>query len=311
MITPPFLQTGDTVGLIAPAYHATPAQWEPVLPLLQSWGLQVATGNSVKLQNGIFAGDDVQRLNDLATMLRDPQIKAIFCARGGYGCVRLLTGLETQSPAFVPKWLIGYSDVTVLATFMVNRMKWQCIHGPMPIDLAREQIAGSEQSWEYLHNMLFGQISTYTFPAHELNRCGNVSAPLIGGNLSVIYSLNATPFQWKTEGCILFIEDINEKLYHLDRMMYNLRIGGQLSKLKGLLVGAMTGMIDSEPSFGKTAYEIIATHVQDYDYPVVFGFPAGHEDVNYPLLLGANANLHVTGQIVNVDQSFAGKNYYI
>jgi len=311
MITPPFLQTGDTVGLIAPGYHVTPDQWEPVIPLLHSWGLQVVTGNSVKSQNGIFAGDDTQRLNDLVNMLRDPQIKVIICARGGYGCVRLLNGLESHSSFFAPKWLVGYSDVTVLASYWVNRMHWQCIHGPMPIDLAGEQKAGSEQSWEYLRNLLFGQMPVYTLPAHELNRCGNVTAPLIGGNLSVIYSLNATPYQWQTEGCILFIEDINEKLYHLDRMMNNLRIGGQLSKLKGLLVGAMTGMCDSEPSFGKTAYEIIAAHVEDYDYPVVFGFPAGHDGVNYPLLLGANANVNVTEQTVAVGQTSSGNICYL
>jgi len=303
MITPPFLQTGDTVGLIAPGYHATPEQWEPVIPLLQSWGLQVTTGKSLRFQDGVFAGNDFQRLNDLAAMMRNPLIKAIICARGGYGCIRLLSHLKHYSSVFDPKWMVGYSDITVLASYLVNRMQWQCIHGPMPIDLAGEQNADSEQSWKYLHSMLFGQIPVYTLPAHKMNRCGTVSAPVIGGNLSVIYSLNATPYQWQTEGCILFIEDVNEKLYHLDRMMNNLRIGGQLSKLKGLLVGAMSGMIDSEPSFGKTAYEIIAGHVENFDYPVVFGFPAGHDGVNYPLLLGANANLHVTGQIVRVDQT--------
>jgi len=310
MITPPFLQTCDTVGLIAPGYHVAPAQWEPVIPLLQSWGLQVSTGISLQLQDGVFAGNDMQRLNDLANMLRDPQIKAIFCARGGYGCVRLLNGLERHSSSFEHKWLAGYSDFTVLASFFVNRMHWQCIHGPMPIDLAGEQNTGIEQSWEYLRNLLFGQMPVYTLPAHELNRFGDVTAPLIGGNLSVIYSLNATPYQWPTDGCILFIEDVNEKLYHLDRMMINLRIGGQLSKLKGLLVGAMTGMCDSEPSFGKTAYEIIAAHVEDYDYPVVFGFPAGHDGVNCPLLLGANTNLNVSGQTVTIVQTTFENNCY-
>jgi muramoyltetrapeptide carboxypeptidase len=182
-------------------------------------------------------------------------------------------------------------------------MQWQSIHGPMPIDLAGEQNDDSKQSWDYLRHMLFGQIPAYTLPVHALNRCGNATAPLVGGNLSVIYSLNATPYQWSADGCILFIEDVNENLHHLDRMMNNLHIGGQLSQLKGLLVGAMTGMRDSDPSFGKTAYEIIAGHVEEYDYPVVFGFPAGHAGVNYPLILGANASLHVTGQTVAVEQT--------
>ena len=299
--TPPFLQSGDTVGLIAPAYRIEPAQWEPVIPLLQSWGLQVETGRSLRLRNSVFAGDDSQRLDDLTTMLCNPHIKAILCARGGYGCSRILPGLEHYSSAFVPKWLIGYSDVTALASFMVNRMHWKCIHGAMPIDLSGEQSPEAQKSWEYLRSMLFGQMPAYTLPAHPLNRCGNATAPLIGGNLSVMYSLNATPYQWQTEGCILFIEDVGEKLYHLDRMMTNLRIGGQLAKLKGLLVGAMNEMHDSNPSFGKTAYEIIAAHIENYDYPVAFGFPAGHDGVNYPLMLGAKVSLKVSGSEVQVE----------
>ena len=303
IITPPFLQADDTVGLIAPAYHVEPAQWEPVVPVLQSWGLQVEIGCSLRLQDRVFAGSDSQRLEDLATMMRHPQIKAIICARGGYGSSRLLVNLENYSSTFESKWLVGYSDITALASYMVNRLYWQCIHGPMPIDLSGKQNVDSDQSWNYLHSLLFGQIPTYTLPAHVLNRCGNTTAPLVGGNLSVIYSLNATPYQWKTDGCILFIEDVNENLYHLDRMMTNLRIGGQLEKLKGLLVGAMTGMRNSEPSFGKTAYEIIASHVENYDYPVVFGFPAGHDGTNFPLILGANVNLNVNEQDVVISTS--------
>ena len=294
MITPPFLQAGDTVGLIAPAYRIEPEQWEPVVPLLQSWGLQVQTGRSLHLRNGVFSGTDSQRLNDLTTMMCHPQIKAVICVRGGYGCSRLLTGLEHRAAAFVPKWLVGYSDITALASFMVNRMRWKSIHASMPIDISGEQTPDGQKSWEHLRNLLFGQMPTYTLPVQSLNRCGNATAPLIGGNLSVIYSLNATPYQWQTDGCILFIEDVGEKLYHIDRMMTNLHTGGQLTNLKGLLVGAMNEMHDSDPSFGKTAYEIIASHVEDYDYPVIFGFPAGHDGVNYPLTLGANVHLNVS-----------------
>ena len=301
-ITPPFLQTGDTVGLIAPAYRIEPAQWEPVIPLLQSWGLQVKTGISLQLQDRVFAGTDAQRLDDLAVMLCDPQIKAVFCARGGYGCGRLLPALERSSPSFVSKWIVGYSDVTALASCMVNRMLWQTIHGPMPIDLAGEQTSDGQKSWKHLRNLLFGNVPTYTLPANVLNRCGNVTAPLAGGNLSVLYSLNATPYQWQTDGCVLFIEDVSENLYHLDRMMNNLHTGGRLAGLKGLLVGAMNGMRDSEPSFGKTACEIIAEHVEDYDYPVAFGFPAGHDGTNYPLILGKDMSLQVNEQSVVVSQ---------
>jgi len=301
ILTPPFLQAGDTVGLIAPAYRIEPEQWEPVIPLLQSWGLQVQTGRSLRLCNGVFAGNDAQRLDDLTTMMCNPQIKAVICVRGGYGCSRLLSGLEQNAKSFLPKWLIGYSDVTALASFIVNGMGWQCVHGPMPIDLAGKQTSDGKKSWEHLRNLLFGQMPTYTLPPNKLNRLGDVTAPIIGGNLSVIYSLNATPYQWQTDGCILFIEDIGEKLYHLDRMMCNLHIGGQLANLKGLLVGAMNEMHDSDIKFGKTAYEIIESHVEEYNYPVAFGFPAGHEGVNDPMALGANVHLKVSDSEVCIE----------
>ena len=300
ILTPPFLQTGNTVGLIAPAYSIEPEQWAPIVPLLESWGLQVQTGRSLYLSNGVFAGADAQRLDDFMTMLCNPQIKAVFCARGGFGCSRLLSGLEQNAAAYIPKWLVGYSDITALASFMVNRMHWQCVHGPMPINLSGKQTPDGQKSWAHLRNLLFGQMPTYTLPANELNRAGNATAPLIGGNLSVIYSLNATPYQWQTDGCILFIEDVGEKLYHLDRMMTNLHIGGQLAHLKGLIVGAMNEMTDSQPSFGKTAYEIIASHIEAYHYPVAFGFPAGHDGVNYPLMLGANVCLNVSHNEVHI-----------
>ncbi len=303
MITPPFLQSGDTVGITAPAYHIKPQQWEPVVPILQSWGLRVVFGHGLQLQERVFAGNDRQRLDDLVAMMCNPEIKAVFCARGGYGSMRLLPDLKLHSSGFDPKWLIGYSDVTALASYVVNRMHWQCIHGPMPIDIASEITDQQTQSWNYLRDMLFGHISAYTLPSFPLNRYGSVTAPLVGGNLSVIYGLNATPYQWQTDDRILFIEDVNENLYHLDRMMTNLHIGGQLENLKGLLVGSMNGMKTGDPSFGKMAYEIIAEHTDAYDYPVAFGFPAGHEGVNFPMILGADMCLNVTVQNVIVDQS--------
>ena len=234
-------------------------------------------------------------------MMLNPQIKAVFCARGGYGCSRLLENIEQFASQLVPKWIVGYSDVTALASFVVNSMKCHCIHGPMAIDLSFDKKSYDEKSWEFLRNILFGKKTTYNLPSNKLNRCGNATAPVVGGNLSVMYSLNATPYQWQTSGNILFIEDVGEKLYHLDRMMLNLRLSGQLSKLKGLLVGAMNSMLDGEPSFGKTAYEIIAYHVEDYHYPVAFGFPAGHDGLNFPLILGAEMKMEVTEKELNIE----------
>ena len=294
MFKPPFLRSGDSVGIIAPASHISQEQWASAVPMIESWGLEVTRGKSLSLCDGTFAGNDAQRLDDLVSMMTNPKIKAIFCARGGYGCSRLLPHLENHLSTLGKKWLIGYSDITVLASFVVNRLQTCCIHGAMAIDLSGGQTPEKQISWETLRNMLFGKKPLYSLPAHNLNRFGNASGTIAGGNLSVIYSLNATPYQWKTRGCILFIEDVGEKLYHIDRMMTNLRIGGQLANLKGLIVGAMNAMADSEPSFGKTAYEIIAEHVKEYKYPVAFGFPAGHDGVNYPLMLGAKASMNVS-----------------
>lgn len=302
MITPPFLHPGDTIGIIAPAYHAMPEQWESVIPLFSAWGLNVEPGRSLRARDRVFSGTDDQRLNDLAAMMCNPQIKAVICARGGYGTSRLLSRIDRYSQAFVPKWLIGYSDITALAAYFVTRLHWQCIHGPMPVDFANDRSAGEVQSWNCLHHILSGQMPAYTLAANSLNRCGHTVAPLIGGNLSVLYSLNATPFQWKTDHCILFLEDVNEHLYHLDRMMTNLRTGGQLARLKGFLIGSMNGMKDSDPSFGKTAYDIIAEHTAMYDYPVAFGFPAGHDKVNNPLILGASTKFSVTEEGVAIEQ---------
>jgi muramoyltetrapeptide carboxypeptidase len=297
------LQSGDKIGIIAPAYHLARHQWEPVVPLLQSWGLQVVLGKSLCLQDGLFAGNDEQRLADLTDMMRNPDIKAVLCARGGYGTGRLLPEIDRYKSEFGVKWIIGYSDISVLLTYWYHQLHQPCIHGNMPVDL-QESSPEASPSWEYLRRVLFGQMPAYTLLPTVHNRLGFATAPVVGGNLSVLYSLNGSPYQCQAAGCILFIEDVNESLYHLDRMMNNFRIGGQLSRLKGLLVGNMTGMKDNPP-FGKTHYEIIRWHVAGYDYPVAFDFPAGHGGVNFPIVMGATMRLSVTGETVTAIQSIA------
>ncbi|MDR1866036.1 MAG: LD-carboxypeptidase [Bacteroidales bacterium] len=302
MITPPFLRQGDTVGLIAPAYHAEPFQWQPAVTLLRSWGLQVEPGDSLYLRERLFAGSDAQRLNDLTAMMRRPEIKAVLCARGGYGAGRLLPALDLCAPEFGVKWLAGYSDISVLLSYWNHTLHQQCIHGAMPIDLRGTLPERLPLSWEYLRNILFGQMPSYSLPPSPFNRTGETIAPVTGGNLSVLYSLNGTPYQCKTEGRILLIEDVNESLHHLDRMMNTLRLSGQLAGLKGLLAGGMTDMKDTHPSFGKTAYEIIREYTDMYDFPVVFDFPAGHDNDNYPIVMGAAMHLTVTGEKVTAVQ---------
>jgi muramoyltetrapeptide carboxypeptidase len=306
MLTPPSLRQGDTVGLVAPGYCIGKEQWAPVIPLLHSWGVSVETGKSLQLRKGVFAGSDAERLEDLAGMMRNPRIKAVFCARGGYGCNRLLPGFKNYSSAYQCKWLVGYSDITALAACTVDSLQWQCIHGPMPIDCPGTPNENHRQSWDFLRRILFGEIPEYHIPVHSLNRNGNANAVLVGGNLSVLYGLSITPDRLNTDNRILFIEEVGESLHHLDRMMYSLRAGGRLEKLKGLIAGSMTQMKDSNPPFGKTADEIIREHVAGYDYPVVFAFPAGHGDVHYPLVLGAETSLSVSSRSVIIRQSFSG-----
>ncbi|GHT23525.1 peptidase S66 [Bacteroidia bacterium] len=291
MLIPPFLQNGDTVGIIAPAYYARPDRWEAAVQMLQSWGLQVALGKSLHLKDRIFAGNDAQRLDDLADMMRRPDVKAVWCARGGYGAARLLPALNRCSNDFPPKWLIGYSDITVLLTYWNQNLQQLAVHGAMPIDLAE----GSPESpcWEYLRSTLFGKMPEYRLPTHPLNRQGQATAPVTGGNLSVLCSLNGSPYQCQTAGRILFIEEVNESLYHLDRMMNSLRLSGQLAALKGLLVGSMSNMKDATPSFGKTASEIIREQAEEYDFPLAFDFPAGHDGANNPIVMGATMKLNV------------------
>ncbi|MDR2038823.1 MAG: LD-carboxypeptidase [Bacteroidales bacterium] len=298
MLTPPFLKAGDTIGIIAPGYKIATQQWEQAVPLLESWGLQVKSGKSLRLKEQVFAGTDAQRFDDLSDMMQNHDIKAILCARGGYGSVRLLPYFEEYIAVPEPKWLIGYSDITVLLTYFTDQLQWKSIHGPMPVDLSEGLSEEQVQSWEYLRRFLFGQTVSYELSPSLYNREGEVKALVTGGNLSVLYGLIATPFQCLTDGKILFIEEVNESLHHIDRMMMNMKLSGQLSRLKGLIIGSMSEMKDTTPSFGKTAQEIIYEHVKEYDYPVMFNFPAGHGGVNYPLVMGADLQLKITKDLV-------------
>ncbi len=291
MLNPSFLKLGDKIGIIAPSRKITPDVLYPCIKLFESWGLQVVLSPNIYSENHQLAGTDLERRTDLESMLNNPQIKAIMCARGGYGTVRILEGLQYSGFSVSPKWIIGYSDITVLHSFAQTHLKCSTIHATMPINY--NPADGETESWKSLKNLLFGEPIDYRIKPDKLNKSGKATGKLIGGNLSVLYSLSGTPYDIDTKDAILFLEDLDEYLYHIDRMMMNLKLSGKLNNLKGMVVGGMSDMKDNTIPFGKDANEIISEHLNNYDFPVIFNFPAGHLVPNLPLLFGKEVELNV------------------
>ncbi len=288
MIIPPFLKKGDRIRIVSPAGKVAAEKIMPGIELLRNEGFEVLIGQHVFGEHFQFSGTDRERAADLQEAIDDPQTRAIICSRGGYGTVRLLEYLNFSALKQNPKWLVGFSDITVLHS-VCNSLGIASIHGAMPGFYLQHELAS--ESFNKLMLVLLGNPLFYQFETTAYNRDGTVRGELIGGNLSLIYSLSGTSFDMETEGKILFIEDLSEYLYHLDRMMMNLRLSGKLKNLAGMVVGGFTEMKDNESPFGKSVEEIILDAVRDYSFPVCFNFPAGHIDENMPLVLGANYEL--------------------
>ena len=236
-----------------------------------------------------IGGTDKERLDDLQNMLNNPDIRAIIAARGGYGTVRIIDQLNFNTFMEQPKWLIGFSDFTYLHTVLNSNIGIETIHGIMPITFEKS----TPEALESLRKCLFGESLEYHFSSHKLNRPGTIEGEIVGGNLSILYSLLGTKTIVNTSNSILFIEDLDEYLYHIDRMMMALKRANKLSNLRGLIVGGMTEMKDNTIPYGKTAEEIILEHVAEYNYPVCFDFPAGHIEDNRSILMGKKAKLFV------------------
>ncbi|KAF0198150.1 MAG: muramoyltetrapeptide carboxypeptidase [Bacteroidetes bacterium] len=294
MITPPYLKPGDQIGIVATARKVSPEEMKPAIQAIGSWGLEVRLGKYLFEEDNQYAGSDEQRTFDLQQMLDDPEIKAIICARGGYGTVRIIDRLDFSEFEKKPKWIAGYSDITVLHSHIHRHLGIETIHATMPLNFPSD--GSTSPAAEALRKCLFGEAPEYRITAGPSSKDGNARGLVTGGNLSILYSLCGSPSDVETEGKILFIEDLDEYLYHIDRMMMNLKRCGKLERLAGLVVGGMTQMRDNSVPFGKTAEEIIADVVKEYKYPVLFGFPAGHQAENMPLLLGREATLEVSGQ---------------
>lgn len=289
---PAYLKKGDAVGIVAPAGIVNSEDIEPAVEILKEWGLNVVKGRNLYQKFNFFAGTDTQRISDFQNMLDNKEIKAIFFARGGYGSIRIIDKLDFKLFKKYPKWLIGYSDITMFHIYLSKILKYESLHAIMP----KNFLKGKEdnQSLAYLKELLFGTPDNYQIEYNKLNRQGKASGLLTGGNLSIIYSLQATKYEIETKGKILFIEEVSEYLYHFERMLINLKMSGKLDDIKGLIVGGMTDMKDTTPGFGKDSYEIIADLVKEYDYPVIYGFPAGHMYPNLPLIMGRKIKIEVS-----------------
>ncbi|GAA0872688.1 LD-carboxypeptidase [Gangjinia marincola] len=290
MKIPAVLKRGDKVAIVATARKISTNELAPAIALLKSWDLVPVLGKSIDAEDHQFAGSGAWRAEDLQHMLDDPSIKAIWCARGGYGTVRMLDKLTLSAFAEKPKWILGYSDVTALHSTLHN-LGIASLHGQMCLDVDQK----TEACRDSIKNALFGNLNALSviYPSDELNRKGTATGELIGGNLSVLFSLCGSASAINTSGKILFLEDLDEYLYHIDRMMQNLKRNGMLDNLAGLIIGGMTGMHDNTIAFGKSAEEIILDTVKDFDYPVCVNFPAGHITDNRTLMFGAEASLTV------------------
>lgn len=290
MQTPPYLREGDKIAIVAPAKKIAAERIENAVRIFESWGLRVVTGRNLLASNHYFAGTDEERAADFQEMLDDESVKAIICARGGYGTVRIIDMLDFSVFSKYPKWIVGYSDITVLHSHIARHFEVETIHAPMPLDYPKEKNDGSV---EYLRKALFGEQLNFEFTTDEASREGRTEAEIVGGNLSVLYSLTGSVSDLDTDNRILFLEEVGENLYHLDRMMWSLKRAGKFRNIRALIIGHLSGMKDNNDTtaFGKTSKEIITEVIKDYDFPVCYGFPAGHEKENLAFIHGRRVNL--------------------
>ncbi len=297
VVLPPYLDRGDTIGIVCPAGYMPYEKAERCIQTLQSWGFKVKLGKTLgSNSSNYFSGDDEERLDDFQEMLDDTEVKAILCGRGGYGIGRIIEKIRFKEFRKDPKWIIGFSDVTVLHAHIYSNYKIASLHAPMAA-------AFNEGENEYVQSIrwaLTGTMGNYTAPAHAFNCTGEATGELVGGNLALLAHLVGTSSDIKTKNRILFLEDVGEYLYNVDRMLYQLKRNGKFEKLAGLIIGGFTDNKDTERPFGKTADEIIRDIFSEYNYPISFGFPVSHERENYALKFGVTYSLSVTEEKVTL-----------
>ncbi|MCI0920862.1 S66 peptidase family protein [Sphingobacterium rhinopitheci] len=283
MSTPTYLKKGDKIAVLCPASYIS-VDLSPAYAILKSWGLEVVVYASVVSQEHQFAGNDDLRAEDLQKALDDPEIKAIIAGRGGYGCVRIIDSINFEIFCKNPKWIVGFSDITVLHSHIQNNYQIPTIHGQM----VKSFLDGTPESLETLRKALFGEGNDLSYISNsELpNREGEATGILTGGNLAILQSIISSDSDIDYTNKILFIEDVGESYYNIDRMLWTLKRAKKLENLRGLIVGGFTDLKDSDPSFGQNIEGIIMDKVAEYNYPVAFGCPAGHIENNLAIVLG-------------------------
>lgn len=291
MKIPPYLKAGSTIGICAPARKVSPEELAPGISLLESWGFKVRTAKNLYAADNQFSGSDAQRTSDMQELMDDPSVEAIISARGGYGCMRIIDQLNFNRFAQKPKWIIGFSDLTVFHNHLHQQFQIPSIHAAMVFSMGSDRC--TPEALGNLKQLLTGSEIRYSVENSVWNRKGSAEGILVGGNLSLLYALSGSASDIDTRGKILFIEDLDEYLYHIDRMLMQLKRSGKLDGLSGLIVGGMSDMRDNAIPFGKTAEEIIAEAVSEYSFPVCMNFPAGHIQNNQPLLMGGRVSLEV------------------
>ncbi len=297
---PPNLKPGDTIGILCPSGYMPYEKASTAIETLKEWGFRIVVGKTLGNQYNYFSGTDEERLADLQQMLDDDSINAILCARGGYGMGRIIDALSFKKFKKHPKWIIGFSDITILQSHIFSKFKIASLHAPMAA--AFNDGEHKNQYIQSLHDALIGRKAMYSYQGSQYNKKGKASGILAGGNLSLLINIFGTSSDINTEKKILFIEDVGEYIYNIDRMLYQLKRCGKLDNLAGLIVGKFTDMKDTTIPFGQTIEEVVYNIIKDFDYPVCFGFPVSHEKENYALKIGIKYELTVSSTSVQLEE---------
>lgn len=299
MTIPAYLKPGDTIAIAAPARKISELEIQPAVELLQQEGFKVYYDERLFAEHHQFAGTDETRADYFQSLIDSPNINAIWCARGGYGSVRMIDRLNFSKFQDAPKWIVGYSDITVFHSHINKNLDIATLHATMPIN-----VKGNDFEQPHVRSFiaaLKGETLHYKIPTHPFNRPGEMNAPVVGGNLSMLYSLLGSPSDVETDGKILFIEDLDEYLYHIDRMMENIVRNGKFNHLAGLLVGHLSDMHDNTIPFGQNAEEIVAEHCRKFDFPVIFNFPAGHLADNRAIRMGCSLRCNIQNNNITIE----------